>query len=99
MIELPGNTFALALNLERDSVGAVVLGDVEHLREGDTVKDHRPHPVGADRPGLLGRVVNALGSRSTARARSTPTQGAAWNASRRASSRASRCHDQPVQTG
>ena len=38
MIELPGNTFALALNLERDSVGAVVLGDYEHLREGDTAK-------------------------------------------------------------
>ncbi|HSC11566.1 MAG TPA: F0F1 ATP synthase subunit alpha, partial [Rhodanobacteraceae bacterium] len=38
MIELPGNAFALALNLERDSVGAVVLGDYEHLREGDTVK-------------------------------------------------------------
>ena len=32
MIELPGNTFALALNLERDSVGAVVLGQYEHLR-------------------------------------------------------------------
>ncbi|MCB1567784.1 MAG: F0F1 ATP synthase subunit alpha, partial [Xanthomonadales bacterium] len=32
MIELPNNTFALALNLERDSVGAVVLGDYEHLR-------------------------------------------------------------------
>ncbi len=38
MIELPGDTFALALNLERDSVGAVVLGDYEHLREGDRVK-------------------------------------------------------------
>jgi len=38
MIELPGNGTALALNLERDSVGAVVLGEYEHLREGDTVK-------------------------------------------------------------
>ena len=38
MIELPGNSFALALNLERDSVGAVVLGEYQHLREGDTVK-------------------------------------------------------------
>ena len=37
MIEMPGNTFALALNLERDSVGSVVLGEYEHLREGDTV--------------------------------------------------------------
>ncbi len=38
MIELPNGTFALALNLERDSVGAVVLGDYEHLREGDVAK-------------------------------------------------------------
>ena len=61
MIELPGNTFALALNLERDSVGAVVLGDYEHLREGDTAKTTGrilEVPVG---PELLGRVVNALG--------------------------------------
>ena len=61
MIELPGNTFALALNLERDSVGAVVLGDYEHLREGDTAKTTGrilEVPIG---PELLGRVVNALG--------------------------------------
>jgi len=38
MIEFPGNTFGLALNLERDSVGAVVLGSYEHISEGDTVK-------------------------------------------------------------
>src|SRR4051812_17694745 len=67
MIELPaastGNaTFALALNLERDSVGAVVLGDYEHLREGDTAKTTGrilEVPVG---PEMLGRVVNALGA-------------------------------------
>src|SRR5881394_2214329 len=61
MIELPNNTFALALNLERDSVGAVVLGDYEHLREGDTVKTTGcilEVPVG---PELRGRVVDALG--------------------------------------
>ncbi|MGL6289514.1 MAG: F0F1 ATP synthase subunit alpha [Silanimonas sp.] len=61
MIELPGNTFALALNLERDSVGAVVLGDYEHLREGAVAKTTArilEVPVG---PELLGRVVNALG--------------------------------------
>ena len=61
MIELPNNTFALALNLERDSVGAVVLGDYEHLREGDVAKTTGrilEVPVG---PELLGRVVNALG--------------------------------------
>ena len=62
MIELPGNTYALALNLERDSVGAVVLGDYEHLREGDTAKTTGrilEVPVGRE---LLGRVVDALGN-------------------------------------
>ena len=62
MIELPGNTFAVALNLERDSVGAVVLGDYEHLREGETAKTTGrilEVPVG---PEMLGRVVNALGA-------------------------------------
>src|SRR5260221_5393953 len=38
MIEFPGNIFGVALNLERDSVGAVVLGDYESLAEGQTVK-------------------------------------------------------------
>jgi F-type H+/Na+-transporting ATPase subunit alpha len=61
MLEFPGNTFGLALNLERDSVGAVVLGDYEHLSEGDTVKTTGrilEVPVGR---GLLGRVVDSLG--------------------------------------
>ncbi len=61
MIEFPGNTFGLALNLERDSVGAVVLGDYEHLSEGDVVRCTGrilEVPVGR---GVLGRVVNALG--------------------------------------
>src|ERR1041385_6798906 len=62
MLEFPGNTFGLALNLERDSVGAVVLGDYKHLSEGDTVKTTGrilEVPVG---PELLGRVVDALGT-------------------------------------
>jgi F-type H+-transporting ATPase subunit alpha len=61
MLEFPKNTFGLALNLERDSVGAVILGDYEHLTEGDTVKCTGrilEVPVG---PALIGRVVNALG--------------------------------------
>jgi F-type H+-transporting ATPase subunit alpha len=61
MIEFPDNTFGLALNLERDSVGAVILGDYEHLREGDAVKTTGrilEVPIGE---ALLGRVVNALG--------------------------------------
>ncbi|WP_374336358.1 F0F1 ATP synthase subunit alpha [Methyloversatilis sp.] len=61
MLEFEGNTFGLALNLERDSVGAVVLGDYEHLSEGQTVKCTGrilEVPVG---PELIGRVVNSLG--------------------------------------
>jgi len=61
MLEFPGNTFGMALNLERDSVGAVVLGDYEHITEGDVVKCTGrilEVPVG---PELLGRVVNSLG--------------------------------------
>ena len=38
MLEFPGNTFGLAMNLERDSVGAIVLGEYEHIKEGDQVK-------------------------------------------------------------
>jgi F-type H+-transporting ATPase subunit alpha len=62
MLEFPGNTFGLALNLERDSVGAVILGEYEHIKEGDTVKTTGrilEVPVG---PELLGRVVNSLGA-------------------------------------
>tara|TARA_B100001245_G_scaffold108264_1_gene79043 strand:- start:93 stop:1634 length:1542 start_codon:yes stop_codon:yes gene_type:complete len=62
MLEFPGETFGLALNLERDSVGAVVLGDYEHIVEGDTVKCTGrilEVPVGEN---LLGRVVDSLGN-------------------------------------
>ena len=62
MLEFPNNTYGLALNLERDSVGAVVLGEYRHISEGDTVKCSGrvlEVPVG---PGLLGRVVDSLGN-------------------------------------
>ncbi|MCP4125855.1 MAG: F0F1 ATP synthase subunit alpha [Gammaproteobacteria bacterium] len=62
MLEFPGNTFGLALNLERDSVGAVILGEYKHLSEGDAVKCTGrvlEVPVGE---GLLGRVVDSLGN-------------------------------------
>ena len=62
MLEFPGNTFGMALNLEQDSVGAVVLGDYKHITEGDTVKTTGrilEVPVGE---ALLGRVVDALGN-------------------------------------
>ncbi len=62
MIEFPKNTFGLALNLERDSVGAVILGDYQHLSEGDIAKctgKILEVPVGEE---LIGRVVNSLGA-------------------------------------
>lgn len=61
MLEFPNKTYGLALNLERDSVGAVILGDYTHITEGDIVKTTGrilQVPVG---PALKGRVVNALG--------------------------------------
>ena len=61
MLEFPQNTFGMALNLERDSVGAVILGDYKHISEGDTVKTTGrilEVPIGT---ALLGRVVDALG--------------------------------------
>jgi F-type H+-transporting ATPase subunit alpha len=61
MLEFPGETYGLALNLERDSVGSVILGDYEHLSEGDTVKCTGrilEVPIGRE---LIGRVVNPLG--------------------------------------
>ena len=61
MLEFPNNIYGLALNLERDSVGAVILGDYKSISEGDTVKctgNILEVPVGEE---LLGRVVNSLG--------------------------------------
>ena len=61
MLEFPENTFGLALNLEQDSVGAVVLGDYKHISEGHTVKTTGrilEVPIGE---ALLGRVVDSLG--------------------------------------
>ena len=62
MLEFPNNVFGLALNLERDSVGAVILGDYTSVSEGDLVKTTGrilEVPVG---PELCGRVVDTLGN-------------------------------------
>jgi F-type H+-transporting ATPase subunit alpha len=61
MILFPGNVYGMAMNLERDSVGAVILGDYEHIKEGDEVSCTGrilEVPVGRE---LVGRVVDALG--------------------------------------
>jgi F-type H+-transporting ATPase subunit alpha len=98
MLEFPGNTFGMALNLEQDSVGAVVLGDYKHISEGDTVKTTGrilEVPVGE---ALLGRVVDALGNpidgKGPIDAESTsPIEKVAPGVIERKSV------DQPVQTG
>jgi F-type H+-transporting ATPase subunit alpha len=62
MLEFPGDVFGLALNLERDSVGAVILGDYKGITEGDSVKCTGrilEVPIGE---ALLGRVVDSLGN-------------------------------------
>ena len=61
LLEFPGGVMGMALNLEEENVGCVILGDYEHIREGDTVKRTGrivSVPVGM---GMVGRVVNALG--------------------------------------
>jgi len=98
MLEFPGDTYGLALNLEQDSVGAVVLGDYKHISEGDTVKTTGrilEVPVG---PELLGRVVNSLGEPIDGKGpidakESSPIEKVAPGVIERQSV------DQPVQTG
>lgn len=98
MLEFPGNTYGLALNLERDSVGAVVLGEYTHLSEGDWVRCTGrvlEVPVGES---LLGRVVDSLGhpldSKGPINAGATsPIEKVAPGVISRKSV------DQPVQTG
>jgi F-type H+-transporting ATPase subunit alpha len=62
MIEFPGNTYGMALNLERDSVGAVILGNYEHITEGDKVKCTGRILEVPTGEAMLGRVVDALGN-------------------------------------
>jgi len=98
MIEFPGGTFGLALNLEQDSVGAVIMGQYEHISEGDTCKCTGrilEVPVGE---GLLGRVVDSLGAPIDGKGdidsnQSEPIEKIAPGVIQRQSV------DQPVQTG
>jgi len=98
MLEFPGNTFGMALNLEQDSVGSVVLGDYKHISEGDTVKTTGrilEVPIGE---AMLGRVVDALGKPIDGKGPinaegSAPIEKVAPGVIQRQSV------DQPVQTG
>jgi F-type H+-transporting ATPase subunit alpha len=98
MLEFPGNTYGLALNLERDSVGAVVLGDYKHISEGDPVKCTGKVLEVPTGPELLGRVVDALGNPLDGKGpinakTSAPIEAIAPGVIERKSV------DQPVQTG
>jgi len=98
MIEFPGGIYGLALNLERDSVGAVIMGDASSLSEGQKGRCTGrilEVPVG---PGLLGRVVDALGNPIDGKgpieaAKMSPIEKVAPGVIARQSV------DQPVQTG
>jgi F-type H+-transporting ATPase subunit alpha len=98
MLEFPGNIFGMALNLERDSVGAVILGDYKSITEGDSVKCTGrilEVPVGES---LLGRVVDSLGTPVDGKgpievAETSPIEKIAPGVIARQSV------DQPVQTG
>ncbi len=61
MIEFPGDTFGIALNLEEETVGAIILGDYKHIKEGDTVKRTGRIMSVPVSEAMIGRVLNALG--------------------------------------
>ena len=98
MLEFPGNTFGIALNLERDSVGCVLMGDYRHISEGCEVKTTGKIlevPVGEE---LLGRVVDPLGNPIDGKgelgtSKTAPIEKVAPGVIARQSV------DQPVQTG
>jgi F-type H+/Na+-transporting ATPase subunit alpha len=98
MLQFPENTYGLALNLERDSVGAVVLGEYKHISEGDSVKCTGrvlEVPIGL---GLLGRVVDSLGNPIDGKG---PIEAAATSPLEKVAPGviARKSVDQPVQTG
>src|SRR5918992_3794476 len=62
MLEFPGGTVGLAMNLEEDEIGAVVLGDAQHIEEGHPVKQSGQILSVGVGDELLGRVVDALGN-------------------------------------
>jgi len=98
MLEFPGNTLGMVLNLEEGAVGAVIFGEFTHLREGDQVKcTGRIFEVPTG-PALKGRVVNALGQPIDGKgpieaARFSPVEKIAPGVIERKSV------DQPLQTG
>ena len=91
MLEFPHGVFGIALNLEEDGVGAVLLGNFKLVKEGDTVRRTGriiSVPVGDE---MLGRVVNALGQPIDGKGPIATTRSPRSSGSRRASSIGSRC--------
>ena len=91
LLEFPGGVMGMALNLEEETVGAVILGDSTAIKEGDTVKTtgRVVEVPGRRRSSSGGSSTRSVG-RSTTRARSTPRRPARSSGSPRASSSASR---------
>ena len=99
LLEFPSGIIGMVLNLEEDNVGAVILGDDTHIKEGDQVKRTGRVAAGAGRRGAdrpRGRPAGR--SRSTARARST-TEASARSRSRRPASSTRQPVKEPLQTG
>jgi len=79
LVEFPGGVRGMVLNLEEDNVGIAIMGEYEHIREGDVVRRTNrivEVPVGM---GLLGRVVDALGGPIDGKGRSTRRRRGASN--------------------
>ncbi len=98
MLDFPGDTIGMVLNLEEDCVGAVIFGPCEHLREGDQVKctgNIFQVPVG---PGLKGRVVNPIGQPIDGKG---PIEAAGYDAIEKIAPGVieRKSVDQPLQTG
>ncbi len=90
LLEFTGGVLGLAFNLDEDEIGCIILGESEHIEEGDLVKQTGQIlsvPVG---DGFLGRVIDPLGTRSTARERSPKRRGGTSRSRPRTSSTASR---------
>ncbi len=95
LVEFPKGLTGLVLNLDEDSVGVALMGDQEHLREGDVVKRTGPSapaasPTSPSAPRSSGACWTRWESRWTARAPSPARSAARWRRRRPASSRASR---------
>ncbi len=91
LLEFPHDVAGIAMNLEEDQVGAVLLGEYTEIKEGDEVKRTgriMSVPVGE---AMVGRVVNALGQPIDDKGPIPPTSSTTSSASRPASSTASRC--------